>query len=783
MISVKISREKIKILFDSLLAGIKHRWREITIFLVSCFISSIILFTSPLDPYPEGSDAWYFVILGQRMSDIFKHFPEFITRFLSGGYTMTQYQQMGFVDPTGIYTVFRALVYIFYLAIVITLFGASPSVMLRSQVFLLGMNFVLIYQILSRVLSRRIAFVITILSMFHFSFYLSAAGAESELFLSLFILLTLKQFLLVVEHGNRKRVFLFGLLLMLTSLVKSSMTFLFIVIGIVFSISIYFHNKNNARKFMTWFLAGMFLPALICSILYSRTNNTIGFIEMGLGGRNFYAGQQYYSECFYTNIQYQNKWFVEEAKKISNQVDNRRWFAQYSEVSTEAFKKTMLNDFPRFFAYTLKKIMFLTIFPPGNSYPEIKRLVCLQGNYVMFTHAVILIMALLSIFIVIDQNYILAFFTSVYLYHLAVYGITNIVLRYFISLLPLLVIMAGIAVPKYNRNSFNRYYFLITGMIILLGLFFFGGFPQLRSEYWYSQCLKIVIVNIIYIALIYVMFSRLMKGRKILEYFVPALVMIFIFLEINVFMITDSDVLKTTITAKRNISKTIAMSSQFNSADYDEFYLIIDTFPEEINYQILFNEKPLDTERINKISPVVFSAGKEWLDNERKWTYIKIPPEFVRTENVIEVMSPDGVRLYADYKSKKIHRLPSFVHYIINYEAAYGHIYAQYLDKRVYMDPMLHSINSKTVIDGEACESKNARIYIIGKRAGGYVVPTKYAHLMDVHPFVLTLLRLQDRGLIGYKRVLSNEDTPIKGKMPEVLLGEVDTFNTGYDVF
>lgn len=770
------------VLWDRLIGGFVSRKVELTIFLLSCVISSMVLFTSPLDPFSEGSDAWYFVILGQRMADILKNFPDFIWNFVSGGYTQAQYQQMGFVDPTGIYTVFRALFYVFYLSIVISLFGVSKNVMLCSQMCILASIFVLIYQILSKFVSRKMALILTVVSMFHYSFYISAARPESELFLCFFLLLTWKQCMITFEAPKPKKMFLLGFLLMWTSLIKSSMTFLFVLAGGIICTWIYLRFRESHRRLLAGFFAGMLIPALFCSILYSRTNNTIGFIEMGLGGRNFYAGQQYYSDCFYTNAQYQNRWFVEEAKKISSQVNPQRWFAQFSEVSSAAVAKTFLNDFPNAFAFTVKKVAFLTAFPPSNVYPEIKRFVFLQGNYLMIVHSFVLVLAFISIFILRGQYPLKIFFTATYVYHLAVYGLTNIVTRYFISLLPFFIIMAALTVAMLKPKMICRDSLIVAALLVLLVTLFLGRPPLIAGDYLYSQILKILLVNAIFGVLVFFVFFRLMRGIAHDEIILPGLLSTFVIICLNVFMLTDRDLLRTTIRADTTVAKEIQMPPAFKASDYEAFYLLVDFVKGSADYNVLFNGTRIDAEIIEDKSPIIWAIDKAWGANERKWTYIKLPSNLVGATNRVEISSPNDIQLYADYVSGKLHYLPSFVHYVTGYEIVYGPVYTPAIDKRVYMSCALNSVGS-TWVDGKSSCSKDVRVYIVGKRLGGYVMPQKYAHLMDIHPFLLSLLRLPDQGLVVYKKESLADDVPIRGEMIKVLLGEVETFDTGYDLF
>lgn len=763
---------------------LKAHTTDLMMLAVGTLIALSVAFTSELNPYPEGADAFFYVNAGKNVCEIIKNLPGFLVKFLGNDYTPADYARMGFVDPSGINTIFRAPSYALFLAFVFLCFGASPTTVLISQAVILGLIFMMTYQFLKQHTGRLVSISVTLVSMLHFSYYMGARRANTEPFLALCILVCLKIYSAIAEKPGPKKAFLLGLALVFASMIKSSTQYLYILVAIALLVNWKINGMKFQKKTFGFLLLGIVVPLTMLGFLYTRTNGKTGVMEPGAGGRNIYCGQEYFTDTFYTRDLYQNKWYVEEARKMSGKLDNRMWFVQYSEVCKRALIKTFKNDFFSFAIYTIKKSFWHWAYPPCNI-PKPSGLAdnFLRGKTVYAVHQLSLALAIVGLLCIRGRIEYKIFLFTLLVYQLGLYGMSNVCTRHFFPMIPFHFITCGFLAGEIKPVFKNRHFLVSAGSFLLAWIISLFPKPYFITDYHAWLVTQVLFVNALALTGAFLLVLHFLNKHSVTHRVIASMYLVYFWLCANIFMMTDKDMLATRTQPTDTITQEIALPTNWNRDNYEQFYLMLDPGIEEINMNISINGVPLTNKVFSSKSPVLYANEKEWSRDEPRWRFAAVPKNLIKQTNVISVSLPKKRSFNADYLSKKIKRLPSYIYYYINLWGIYGYEAQENMEKRVYVDTDLHSTSNTTKIDGRKLRDRRARIYLLAKQKGNYYINKKYAGLDNALPSYLSLLRLTDRGIVTYKLYPGPDDAVISNELPRVIMGEVDNFFSGYELF
>lgn len=761
---------------------ISHR-TEIIIFSASLALSSLILFSGKHHPYPPGiSDAEYYVIAGENIARIIKSFPEFLMRFLTNSYSLMDYARMGFVDPSGVNTIFRAPSYNFYLGFLILIFGKSAIVMRISQMILLAILFVLIYRAALRLTSQTSAVITILLAMAYTPFHLVSVKADTELFLCIFILICFNLFLDLYKSPTPRKALLFGLIIMIICSVKSSMLYFFIFESVLLFFVLVSRHKNRFKSCYGSFLVGILIPLAIVTASYSRTNGKVGMSETGLAGRNLYDGQRFASDCHYAHIYCVEKWYIDEAKKITK-FDPRRWFVTHSEICTLAFKKIFIHDFSRVTIYALKKSYFMLFYPHNTNPFDSAFWQKIQSSHLIIFHWALLTAAVIGFATARNQFPFQIFFCALFVYHLGIYSLSNPDNRYFFPLIPFFFLFTGLLLEKIHSFRPNRDMFVCLGLFTAVTIISICRWPLGLSDYFNFLVGKLLLVNILFILFLCILLGRVLKtydtGHKLLTF----LISIYLLCCLNVVLATNKTMLATSITTKNIISQNIVLDENTKISGYEKFYLMFDTGMNTEGWNFSVNGHSVTGTVINSQSPIFYNKDKTWRDDSPRWSFIELPNNFIQMNNTITIENPSDIIMNADYLSQKLKYLPSYIYHLAGVPHIYGFKKNVVREKRVYIPTELKSISNTTVID-KPLLNKRARIYILGKANGNYYISAKYSQLSDVYAAYVVFLQLYERGVIKYKLQPQGDDQLLKGSLIDAV-GSYGpgSFYTGFDLF
>lgn len=765
---------------------VAHKW-DFIIFASAVAVTSLFLFPGGLIEWSPGCDASFYARAGERVASIWKILPGFMFKFINGSYTVQDYYRMGFIDPSGIDTIFRAPSFALYLSFWILLFGNSLNVLVMSQLFLVALIYVQIYQVLLRQISKRASLIVTFVSMAYLPIHYGAAQTGVELFVALCHLTALRIYVSVCENPTRKKLFWLGFITVVVSAANSSVMYYMYITLLIVTVMLVVRYRDKLRDLYMFFILGLALPLLLLLSIYGRTNGKVGYMESGSGGKNLCAGQQYITNCYYTQGVYQSEWFVDATRKVSNSIDPRRWFVQWGDVSTDALKATFFNDFGNFLLYTVRKCSEIAFHAPRTSVQQINSYVFLQGSYLDCIHWLLVSAAFTGIILLrkmLDEK---VFISGLFLYHMVIYGTSNMSTRYLLPLTPIYMVFAGAFFSSITSWSVNRKVFVKVGLIatIMTGLVIWE-LPAFADDYYYVYEVKVLLLSLLALALIAVVFKSVWTNKIWPHTVVAGLVLFFCFCCFEARILTNKKFLSTSVTAEKTLKQEIDMNGLFALNDYDEFYLMFDTSlkTDSDDLTFRFNGATLEAEIVSDVSPIVYARfiNKTWGKQEPKWSFMQIHKEIMATRNIIEISSCKKFRFNADYKSAKAPYMPSHLHFITSSATVTGWKKEKNIEKRAFLKENVMSLRRASSVDNKE-SPKNLRIYIVGKRKGAWCLPRRYEKLNQAHPFYLALLRLQDRGVVRYKSELSADDVPAESPVLSVLMGEMTSFYSGYDLF
>ena len=777
----------------------------IIFFFIFLFSFFTIYYSGKLDLYRKGTDASFYVQIGLSYTKIFKEFFHFLGGFISGSFTTADYQKYGFIDTSPFSTIFRSPFYGFYLGIIISLLGLSNISMLISQSFLNGLLFVLVYLIVKKVKNKKTALISLLLLIFHVSVFTVMNVAQSETFLTVFILLFIYIMLTALEKLKKIYFFLSGIIISLIALIKPSMQYYFLIV--IIGLIILFLKKDisikSKKKYIFSFIKGFLIILVVWVFIFYRTTGRVDITSRGLEGPNLLLGCAVPFKGQTINAFLHTEEFREEVKDLKQIPPN--WYPFYSGIALKASIKYILHNPINFFLTAIEKGICLFESPPAN-YIFRKIFYDYRNMVLPYYHKLLSIMFILYLVFSRKLPHLRILISTIFIYLIGLHSAGAMDTRYLLPLVPFSAILSSLfifdvnikKIIKFIINKKNYLFFIIA----FNGILIFLTTPYILNYIFYRYYTMRIIQFLIRLVLFgidsIILFDFIKNHYTKLEK-----VIIGVFLFIIIFIYNSLDLTNPTwgywkgkLNSKNEIIQKIVLPDNFDFRKYDQAYIIINLFYKDKapGFNIIFNNSQIaNTLSLTNISPITYQKNEKWKPNESQWAFIPININALKNTNFIKLNNLDeDYIVWGNYSKKRNMVLPSFIYHQLS--KAFLHQF-KYSDSRIHQKLDLLSKknissvgeNNKKVKDFSRApflQTGRYHIFLLLKNKGDYFIHKRYTKLDQAHSKYLGLLSLVDRGIIKwYERKPSEDHMVIRGNLITSVISEVDRFYSGYELY
>ncbi len=762
----------------------------IAVFIITFIISLIITSSKrPIDTHPNFGDAYYYFHNAELFSKVWKSPFHYIPGLLFDTLSKQETQEIGFNHQSDFNSFFRAPGYITFLSLWITVFGTSEFALLLSQVFLLSAVFGFIYLILRKFVNRKYSFMSIFAAILYLTFYNNALQTLTEIFQTLVILMFFYYLYktIIKDKNSKKEYVILALFLLIVNFSKMSNKYIHIFLIPVIIYLIYTKYKNYKKlfkKFSMTFLISFFIMLFFVNLITSRGSGGVESANLG-GWRNYWAGTSRLSDGFGINTGDHEKEFRDNINKGTRKF----WFNRYSEICKYALIDTIKNYPFEYLLISLKKMGLLLSHAPQNN-ETIKLFQHIRAVFMNKFHFLLLLLTIICMFFLVNKQikniFILKiFFFTLTLYLSMLFGLSNPDARYFLPLIPFLIISSTIIVYFiYEKRLYKQQRYVIPILIILITVILL----------YHDSILNFIFQNIILIRLIKILLYLFIIGlvvKLLMPFFnkyniedkiLTGIIIFFVFMLSFPFIFFSK--YDNHFAVKSSKITQIIQINNLNNFTYEKVLLAIDISTENPTADIRLRINSFTTnitiskaqESFSKNYPLPFNKTLY----KPHWLFVNIPLSIIEQTNKIEVTYRNA-NIYYSYKEKN-RRIPSFFNYKhgLN-DIVYGPF--SKTDNRCYPITKLYSKRRITLINNKR-KNYDAHIFFLIKEKGDYYLPKKYEKFNDANIKYIALVNPLDRKLVFYSRNNPGPDfVKVRGNLYLYLAGELDRFYSGYYLY
>jgi len=355
----------------------------------------------------------------------------------------------GFVDPNGEHTSWRAPLYPFFLSLIYRFAGHDYLVVRLIQALIWSLTCILIYLIGKRCFGHKVGIIAAGISVFYIGFIHCAALLLTETLFSFFLAIIIFCIISAEKYFSLVRLIVIGIILALSSLMRSAT-----VLMPIFILALFLAKKEfNFRRSLQYFLI---MTATMCIVIMPWTIRNYmvhhAFVPIATqGGITFYSS------------------YKPPQGKIIGLITNDEVTRRASEIKSEAQRdKFLYRETFKFIRHNPLKVLKLSILKLGYFIsPFDWEITSSEGRY-NYQYAFFIIFSIVGTFAMLRQKRRYAYtllLPAVYLLIIAI--IFQGSPRHRLAAEPCLIILAAFGIATFYKRIRNKYIAVVAMVTIL----------------------------------------------------------------------------------------------------------------------------------------------------------------------------------------------------------------------------------------------------------------------------------------------------------------------------